>query len=89
MLYQYWSREQGLPGLDVGAPVVITTDSALSEGACEGTAGKRRPRDGTDTKVLSKMIGAENWTIAKSRSQSFTTLSVGIISRSSSRYMRL
>jgi hypothetical protein len=70
------------------ARVVIGADAALSQGACERAARKWGPRDGADAKVLGEEGELSAGGDVKGGPFHFT-LSVGIISRSSSRYMRL
>ena len=76
------------------ARVIIGADAALSQGACERAARKWGPRDGADAKVLERVgeegeVSAGGWGRERWSFVFLFTLSVGIISRSSSRYMRL
>ena len=78
------------------AQIVISASGAFSQGACESAACERGPRDGANAKVLGMMRAEEEEKedenekrhVAGSGSDK-STLSVGIISRSSSRYTRL
>jgi hypothetical protein len=83
------------------ARIVISADGAFSQGACESATRERGPRDGANAKVLGMGKAGEEGKKEKMRNDCgraapmevmeviSLTLSVGIISRSSSRYTRL